>query len=201
MSLISRLFNRSEREISLTTAVAAYEAGQYEIAVSHLTKLAEMGNPTAQNNLAHMYNQGLGVAQDDNKAFLLYQQAADSGLNDAYMGLGYAYETGSGVNQNIDKAISCYLLVAEQGNVDVENNLGGLYRDKGEYEEAVRWLERAAMRGDPKAQFNLGNCYGLGQGVTESRDTAVFWLTEAAKQGHAAAFELLKRISNSSVQK
>jgi uncharacterized protein len=57
------------------------------------------------------------------------------------------------------------------------------------------------MRGDPKAQFNLGNCYGLGQGVTESRDTAVFWLTEAAKQGHAAAFELLKRISNSSAQK
>ncbi len=60
---------------------------------------------------------------------------------------------------------------------------------------------KKAMRGDPKAQFNLGNCYGLGQGVTESRDTAVFWLTEAAKQGHAAAFELLKRISNSSAQK
>ena len=44
-----------------------------------------------------------------------------------------------------------------------------------------------AERGDPVAQFNLGNCYADGEGVAKDQVQAVSWYRKAAKQGNANA--------------
>jgi hypothetical protein len=44
-----------------------------------------------------------------------------------------------------------------------------------------------AERGDAKAQFNLGACYALGQGVATNYVEAVKWWRKAADQGYTAA--------------
>ena len=45
----------------------------------------------------------------------------------------------------------------------------------------------AAEKGDAKAQFNLGNYYEYGKGVTKDAVEAVKWYRKAAEQGHAKA--------------
>ena len=44
-----------------------------------------------------------------------------------------------------------------------------------------------AEKGDAKAQFNLGNCYRTGEGVTKDAAEAVKWYRKAAEQDYAEA--------------
>jgi TPR repeat protein len=48
-------------------------------------------------------------------------------------------------------------------------------------------MRARAMRGQAKAQFDLGVSYRFGQGVSQSYDEAVKWYRKAAEQGYAKA--------------
>jgi hypothetical protein len=48
-------------------------------------------------------------------------------------------------------------------------------------------LIRDAENGDAEAQFNIGVCYYLGEGVVKNDKQAVYWFEKAANQGHAGA--------------
>ena len=50
---------------------------------------------------------------------------------------------------------------------------------------------KAAEQGDSKSQYMLGDCYYLGEGVSEDKEKAVGWYLKAAKQGHADTQNLL----------
>jgi TPR repeat protein len=65
---------------------------------------------------------------------------------------------------------------------------------KQSYTEAIKWLKKAAEQGDAEAQYNLGFCYGNGEGVEKSFTEAVKWYKKAAEQGHEEAIEVLKTI-------
>ena len=58
----------------------AYQSGDYEKAASLFLLSAEQGNPIAQNNLAFMYRNGVGVAQDYEQAVKWYRLSAEQGL-------------------------------------------------------------------------------------------------------------------------
>jgi TPR repeat protein len=60
----------------------------------------------------------------------------------------------------------------------------GVSRD---YAEAIAWYQKAAERGDVKAQYNLGEAYHKGEGVSKNNAEAVRWYRMAAEQGHAKA--------------
>ena len=57
---------------------------------------------------------------------------------------------------------------------------------------AVRWYSRAAHRGDPESQYDLGYMLLLGEGVAADRTEARRWLERAAANGHAGAAALLQ---------
>lgn len=57
----------------------------------------------------------------------------------------------------------------------------------GNYEAAVREWRPLADAGDRDAQFNLGQAYKLGRGVTMDLTQAQGWYERAARQGHAQA--------------
>ena len=67
------------------------------------------------------------------------------------------------------------------------NSLGCLHKEEGNFEEAVTWFRKAAERGDSIAQFNLGVCYGKGQGVEQDAAMAFSWFQKSAEQGLASA--------------
>ena len=53
--------------------------------------------------------------------------------------------------------------------------------------EAVKWVRKAAERGDAEAQYVLGRCYSLAVGISEDREEAIKWYRKAAIQGHEEA--------------
>lgn len=62
---------------------------------------------------------------------------------------------------------------------------------RGEHEAAVKeWLGPAA-NGDADAQFNMGQAYKLGKGVSQDLKRAEAWYRKAAAQGHIKASDTL----------
>lgn len=70
----------------------------------------------AKYNLGYMYELGLGVPRDFNKAIRLYKLAAASGSVKAQVVLGNIYFNGIGVKQDIDLAIHWFELANSQGD-------------------------------------------------------------------------------------
>jgi TPR repeat protein len=60
--------------------------------------------------------------------------------------------------------------------------------------EGLKWLRRAARRGDEEAQYNLGSAYLDGEGVKRSILHARTWLSKASKKGHTKARRLLQSL-------
>ena len=88
-------------------AVKAYEATK---------SLAEQGDVVSQYNLGVMYAQGLGVAQDNQKAMTWFRQAAEQGDSFAQFNLGAMYVNGQGVPKDVVMAYALINLSAAQGN-------------------------------------------------------------------------------------
>jgi uncharacterized protein len=58
---------------------------------------------------------------------------------------------------------------------------------KGDYDTAVKQWRDPALKGDPDAQFNLGQAYKMGRGVKTDLNVALDWYKRAAIQGHLQA--------------
>ena len=59
--------------------------------------------------------------------------------------------------------------------------------EKGDFKGAVSKWRPLALRGDADAQFNLGQAYKLGRGVSADLTQAEDWFRRAAEQGHLQA--------------
>ena len=73
-----------------------------------------------------MYYAGRGVVQNDAKAVLWYQKAADQGNANAQTNLGDMYYAGRGVVKDDTKAVLWLQKAADQGNVLAKNALANL---------------------------------------------------------------------------
>ena len=51
----------------------------------------------------------------------------------------------------------------------------------------MSWLNRAATRGNPSAEFNLAVCYHQGTVIHKDHKMAFKWYNEAANHGHVEA--------------
>ena len=73
--------------------------------LQHVRKLAEQGDPQAQEKLAGRYLIGNGVEKDFKEAALWYRKAADQGQENAQCSLGAMYAVGLGVAKDSKEAI------------------------------------------------------------------------------------------------
>ena len=144
----------------LERGLAAYEKGDYATALREWEPLAEQGNASAQFNLGVMYDNGIGVAENDKVAAQWYQRAAEQSDADAQYNLGVMYEYGEGVPRDDKLAAQWYQRAAEQGHAEAQYNLAQMYRLGAgvaqDHKEAAQWYQRAAEQGDADAQYNLG---------------------------------------------
>ncbi|POG66361.1 kinase-like domain-containing protein [Rhizophagus irregularis DAOM 181602=DAOM 197198] len=87
-----------------------------------------------QNNSHSIYllgkfnHLGIGISVDNQKAFELYQKAADLGNSSGINDLGYCYLNGIGTGIDKKKAFELYQKAAELGNSSGINNLGDCYQ-------------------------------------------------------------------------
>jgi hypothetical protein len=81
---------------------------------------------------------------------------------------------------------------------DFIGTYGNVSGDAFYFEDAVKWFEKAARRGDANAMFNLGICYleGNGDDCPYEDETctwrASWWFQKARDLGHKDAKKILK---------
>jgi TPR repeat protein len=77
------------------------------------------------------------------------------------------------------------LMKARRGDVGAQFWLGAGYEQgwfgKTNFQEALKWMRKAAKHGDPEAQVTLGQMYQDGEGVPQNYEQAANWYREAAE--------------------
>jgi hypothetical protein len=145
----------------------------------------------AQVNLAVMYANGWGTAQNYGAALQWLRAASQQHYARAEYNLGILYMQGTGVQQDYREAFRWFQRAADAGDSSAETNLGYMY-DSGlgvvaNAESAISWYRRAAESGNPLGQYNLADMYLQGKGVAQSDTQALQWFQKAAEQGHTGA--------------
>lgn len=79
------------------------------------------------------------------------------------------------------------LLLVQPALADVKAGVDAWAR--GDFRRAVEEWRGAAVAGDADAQFNMGQAYKLGRGVTADLAQAEEWYRKAAAQGHPQAID------------
>ena len=95
--------------------------------IRRLREWSQKNKRWAQFMLGSRYREGVGVPQDDKRAFVLTKLAADQGHHAAQFNLGIMYEVGRGVNESDTLAFKYFLLSAEQGLADAQFYVGTYY--------------------------------------------------------------------------
>ncbi len=171
--------------------VAAFTRDDYQTALSEWRPLAESGQADAQFNLGVLYDEGLGVKQDQAQAVQWYRRAAEQGHAQAQYNLAVLYASGLGVAQDYAEAARWYRQAALQNLREAQFNLGVLYENgfgiNQDYTEAAHWYRQAAEQGHIAAQNNLGVLYVNGQGVPQDLMVAYAWYEVAAAWGNTKA--------------
>ena len=129
-------------------------------------KIADRGDPEGQNNIAYLYERGMGVKQSYTNAKIWYELAAAQGLPEAKHNLAMLTYQGHLYNRDTRKSVEWFREAADAGLRPSIYMLGVLYM-KGEgvfknYDRAFEHFMRAAKLGDPRGQYMVGHIYQAG---------------------------------------
>ncbi len=89
---------------------------QYSSALEWYVKASNQGHPRATNNLAYLYDMGLGVAQDRKLAFDLYSKSANLGWAEAMWNLAQMYGLGQIGDVNLTMACTWFVRAQKYGD-------------------------------------------------------------------------------------
>ncbi|GAB6041450.1 SH3 domain-containing protein [Endothiovibrio diazotrophicus] len=136
----------------------AYRRGAYGEARTHWEPMAAGGDATAQCYLGYLYEQGLGVKRDLQRAVSWYRNGAtDAPL--CQRSLGLLYRDGRGVGQDLREAVRWFRRAAFRGDTPARRLLGEAYLDGqgvARSESMARaWFRQAADQGDRQAAAHL----------------------------------------------
>ncbi len=144
---------------------------------------AGQNNEQALFLLGVLYQSGIGVLQDTEKALKFYQKAAMKNHQNAMLNLYVYYR-----DHSADETANYWLKkLAEQGVAEAQDAYANtLHKDK-KYEEAVQWYEKAAKQGLAVAQTHLVECYVHGICVSVDYAVAKQWCEKAVAQEYCVA--------------
>ena len=132
-------------------------------------KSAEKGNVTAQYKMGMYYKDGA-----PKKSVKWFTKAAKQNHLESQLELAKLYVSGKGVEEDISEAVKWYGKAAEQGNAEAGKRVEEL--------KAIEETIKAAKKGDPEAQFNLGCSYYEGSDIEKNYEEAFKWMSKAAKK-------------------
>lgn len=80
---------------------------------------------------------------------------AEAGHESSQHNLGFAYDEGLGLDPDPQEALRWYTAAWENGGCAAATNIAMIHLDRGDLDEAQRWLEAGVERGDGDAQVDL----------------------------------------------
>ena len=84
-------------------------------------------------------------------------------------------------------------------NKDWQNTIGNHFKDKGNYDEAIKWYRKGAQNGASTSCWNLGDCYEHGLGVEQNYEEAMKWYVKAKELGNGGANMAIERLKKKGV--
>lgn len=162
----------------------------------YTSKAEKMGNKLAVYRLGLIYQNGLEVKADNDKAIHYFEIAGrtiDRGieLNNPELEYlkGNMFKDGYGVQKNEQSAIKYFEMAANQNYPRAQYELYDILSTSNN-PKAMEWLNKSAKKGYPKAQNQLGVIYMDEQKYKES----VYWIQQAAKNNFSPALRLMGAI-------
>lgn len=160
---------------------------------------AAAGQPLALWRLGMMYESGMGVEQDDVKAFGYFSRIADQNADTpprgieadivarSFVKIGEYYRAGlpgAGIAADAEHSRDLLIHAASYfGDADAQYRLGMLFIDPESEDpnplQGARWLSLAARKGHLSAQAVLGDMLFNGTGVPAQPVEGLMWLTIA----------------------
>ncbi|MDS0107104.1 tetratricopeptide repeat protein [Enterobacter cloacae] len=172
-------------------------SGDYKKAFYWTNKPAIQGNSDAQNNLGLLYYYGQGVDKNIKKAGYWWGKAADAGNASAQNDLAMLYKNGLLKDARCDKIMDLLNSSAQKDFELAYLNIGNLYSTgecvNRDMHEAVIWWEKASIKNNGQAEFNLAGAYMRGDGVFPGSGMADIYLKKSCSHGYAGACDLLKK--------
>lgn len=129
-----------------------------------------------------------GLEEDYQKAYELFEQAAENDEKEAYYDLGMMNLYGEGVPKNREKAFYWFEKAANTGDDSAVAQIGTIYlKDESvrDYDLALSFFNQAAAKGNLTAEFYLGLMFVQGLGVKQDYQTALEWFKKASHPQHA----------------
>lgn len=128
------------------------------------------------------------------RAVASWKAPAERGDADAQFNLAQAYKLGRGVPVDLMRAADLYARAAKQGHVQAGDNYGLALFELGKKVEAAEWLDKSAIRGEPRAQFVLGTMFFNGDAVAKDWVRAYALVSRAASSGLPQASKTLTQM-------
>lgn len=140
--------------------------------------------------------EGIAAWQAGNyeQAVALWRPLAQAGNADAQFNLGQAYRLGRGVGIDVRAAEQWFEQAARQRHEQAGTNLGLLLFQNGRAREAMPWIQAAAMRGDPRAQYVFGTALYNGDILRRDLPRAYAMMTLATRQNFPQAADQLRQM-------
>lgn len=117
------------------------------------------------------------------RAIAEWRPLAQAGDPDAQFNMGQAYKLGRGVQSDFPVALDWYRKAAAQGHLRAEDNLGLLMFQQGDRADAMPYLQRAASRGEPRAQYIVGTALFNGDLIGKDWVRAYALMSRASASG------------------
>ena len=164
---------------------------RYKCLVAVMIAAAAAGPVSAQSVKA-----GIEAWQkaDYSAAVAIWKPLADKGDADAAFNLGQAYRLGRGVRQDYSAAQGWFEIAARKGHVDAEATLGLMLFQTGNQAGSLRWLKKAALKGEPRAMLVYGTAMFNGDGMPRDPLLGYRLVMGAAEQGLEPARMTLQRL-------
>jgi hypothetical protein len=164
-----------------------YHSENHEKALEFYQKSAKQGHINAQFHLAQIYENGQGVAQNQEQAIYWYRQIAERDITQLEID-NTQFDLNQRKNEsqeNYEQRMAWHHQELRKIYVEAQFNLGYAY-DSGEGisqndKQAVYWYRKAAENGYKRAQFFLGCAYYDGQSVPQDYQQAVYWYQQATQ--------------------
>ncbi len=116
--LCNGILPRTAHATAFESGLDAYHAGEFQDALRHFKIAAARGyvRVGAQHNLGVMYDNGVGVPEDDATAVRWFRRAAEKGYLKSQSNLGLMYANGEGVPRDDVTAYLWFDVAARRGN-------------------------------------------------------------------------------------
>ncbi|KAI8072587.1 hypothetical protein BC940DRAFT_252094 [Gongronella butleri] len=167
-------------------------AEQPDHAVHWFTSSAALGNRYAQFIVGFLYEQGITMPQDHEKAIEYYSKSAHQQFSDAQAALGICLVDKGRVPQGLDwlkKAVHMKNTRAMLKLAILHESGQGVAKNQG---LALQYFKMAAQLADPVANYVLGLYHRLGdRGLVQHDALAAKFLLQSARAGFAPAQRVL----------